>query len=333
VSPPWSPVAHFGGYQNPLRSEQFRGNLWGSAEAPNDGYLLLRGIPNLDAHFGDHVRVFGQLIAADARGVEPSAGPADKTGVDVLQAFAEARLPVTGDTKLTVRVGRQLLSYGSGRLIGLRYGPNVPLPFDGGVIKLTSGQWRLDAFYTRPVQGGTSSFDATSQTRELWGLYASRQRPLGLPGGIDLFYIGYSNKAATFDQRRGDEQRNTVGLRAFGAQAGWSWNGEAMYQFGSFATGDISAWSIATEVGCRVNDLPLRPQLRLRANVASGDKDPNRPALQTFNALFPQGQVLRRVVTHWTPQYRQPSPEPGPEPGRRLRSQLGWDRLLAAEPA
>lgn len=90
-----------------LRSELFRGNFWGSAEAPNDGYLLLRAIPHVDAHLSDHVRVFGQLIAADARGVEPSAGPADKTGVDVLQAFAEGRLPVTGDTNLTVRAGRK----------------------------------------------------------------------------------------------------------------------------------------------------------------------------------------------------------------------------------
>lgn len=280
-----------------LRSEQFEDNLWGAADPPDDGYLWLRAMPHVDVHLGDTVRFFGQLIAADARGVEPTAGPADETGVDVLQAFADVRLPLPDEASATVRGGRQLLSYGSERLIGIRYGPNTPLPFDGGVFIVDSGPWRLDGFYARPVRIGTSSFDdATSRTQELWGIYATRLVPLGLPGGIDAYYLGYTDEVAAFNQGAGHERRHTLGLRLFGSEAGWRWNWEAMYQFGSFAGADISAWSIASETGYQFADAALRPQLQLRANIASGDKNPDRPGLQTFNALFPKGKYFGELT-------------------------------------
>lgn len=54
----------------------------------------------------------------------------------------------------------------------------------------------------------------------------------------------------------------------------------------------IRAWSIATETSYRFNHLPLKPALRLRANIASGDGDPKDDRLGTFNPLFPKGQYF-----------------------------------------
>ena len=275
-----------------IRRERVRGDVWGSADAPDDDRLFLRALPYVDLHVGA-LRLFTQLAAAQAIGVDPAPGPPDQTGLDLLQGFAEARLPLRRGGSVTLRAGRQLVGYGSERLVGLRYGANVPLPFDGAAAMVRTGNWRLDAFYLRPVRTGPGSFnDSSSAARRLWGAYATLRRPLGLPGGIDVYYLGYSNARSAFDQGGGRERRHTLGARLSGERRGWSWNWEGMYQFGRFAGADIAAWSLATETAYRLDGLPLHPRLRLRADIASGDRDKDKPALQTFNAMFPKAKYF-----------------------------------------
>src|SRR6185295_3754013 len=45
----------------------------------------------------------------------------------------------------------------------------------------------------------------------------------------------------------------------------------------------------ASDVGFTFENAPLKPRLGLRANVTSGDDNPNNQDLQTFNPLFPRG--------------------------------------------
>ncbi|MBG6119838.1 hypothetical protein IWY39_003703 [Sphingobium sp. JAI105] len=52
------------------RSESYRDNLWGGADAPNNSYLWLRAMPYADLHVGK-LRAFVQPIAAYAVGVDP----------------------------------------------------------------------------------------------------------------------------------------------------------------------------------------------------------------------------------------------------------------------
>jgi len=58
---------------------------------------------------------------------------------------------------------------------------------------------------------------------------------------------------------------------------------------GSFGNGDIQAWTAASDVGFTFENAPLKPRLGLKANVTSGDDNPNNADLQTFNPLFPKG--------------------------------------------
>jgi hypothetical protein len=125
------------------------------------------------------------------------------------------------------------------------------------------------------VDSRPGSFDdRTSHDRQLWGAYASRQLGSAAGTGADLYYLGYRNRAASFDQGAGREVRHTIGLRSFGTAADWRWNVEAIYQFGRFA------------------DAPLAPNVTVRVNAVSGDKNPDDGKLQTFNALFPKGKYF-----------------------------------------
>lgn len=262
------------------RNENYDDNLWGSADAPDDGYVWLRAMPYVDLHVGK-LRAFVQPIAATSIGVAPSPGPIDGTGVDLLQGFVEADLG-----PITLRGGRQMLSLGTERLIGTRYGPNVPLAFDGLRANVTLGAAQVSLIAVRPVQPGTRSFDdRTSSSKALWGAYA--QMP-----GLDLYYLGFRNDAAHWGTRTGGETRHSLGARWHGTRDNLHWNVEGVAQFGHFDGGTIAAWTLGTEVGRAFPDAPLAPDFTLRVNAVSGDGKRSDNKLGTFNALFPKGKYF-----------------------------------------
>ncbi|VWX53574.1 alginate export family protein [Novosphingobium sp. 9U] len=262
------------------RVESFSNNLWGGAAAPADAYLWTRATPYVDLHAGP-VRAFVQPIAAYAVGVAPAAGPVDQTRTDLLQGFVE----VTAGP-VTVRGGRQMLSLGTERLVGTRYGPNVPLAFDGVRSDVAVGKTKVSLFYAQPVQARLGTFDdRSSPTKALWGAYAAGPT-------LDVYYLGYRNRAASFGGITGREERHSLGLRSHSAAGDWRWNVEGVFQFGRFADQDIRAWTLGSEVSRSFPQAPLKPRATLRFNVISGDRHAGGHTLGTFNALFPKGKYF-----------------------------------------
>lgn len=271
------------------RHEGFRGNFWGGSPVPDDGYLWLRAMPHVDLHAGP-LRAFVQPIAATSRGVGSGNGPVDATGADMLQAFADLRLSLNRQASLTLRGGRMLMPLGSERLVGIRYGPNIPQAFDGGLAVFESGAVTASVFAVKPVAVGQGSFDdRTSTTKHLGGVYATARLAQGV--SLDAYWLAYRNDRAAFAQGTGRELRDTFGFRLFGQRGAWAWNWEAMLQRGRFAGPPIRAWSLATETAYGFAG-PLKPRLRLRANLASGDRDPEDDRLGTFNPMFPKGKYF-----------------------------------------
>src|SRR5207244_3925164 len=87
----------------------------------------------------------------------------------------------------------------------------------------------------------------------------------------------------------GNEKRQNIGTRFWGKLSGLDYNFEFVYQFGQFGSGNINAWTTASDTGYTFKDILWSPRLALRADIASGDKDPNKKELNTFNPLFPRG--------------------------------------------
>lgn len=277
-----------------LRYEGFEDNNWGQEPAPDDDYFWYRVLPTADMHLGPHFRLFGELIGAWAEGKRPFETPVDETDVDLLQGFIDLSVSLDEEnTSLTFRPGRQLLSYGSERLIGTRYGPNVLRTFDGFKGFVEGDGWGVDGFYARPVEPGLDDFDDESHdSLSTWALYGTVDLPFADRSALDLYYIGFDNDVAAFNRGTGSERRHTIGARIFGQEQAWDWDWEAMYQFGEFAEGDISAWSAASSTGYTFADIPLSPRLGLKANIISGDNDPGDADLETFNPLFPKGKYF-----------------------------------------
>ena len=277
-----------------LRYEFYQDNQWGQGPQDPGGYLWARTMPYADLHIGPNVRAFGQLVSAfewwDAAGIRPP----DEDRLDVLQAFVDLSVPIGEGHSLLVRPGRQILRYGSERLLGMRYGANVPLPFDAALARFETGPWRVDAFYGHPVDTKRGEWDdQANDTQALWAVYATTALPsIGKRAGVDAYYIGYSDDEARFAQGPGKEVRHTIGGRFFGETRGLDWDLEASYQFGQYdmatADGRISAWAVNSNIGYTFDRAPFSPRLGMKANVISGDDNPRDAGLQTYNSLFPR---------------------------------------------
>ncbi len=272
------------------RYEYFHNSLWGQGPQDSNGYLLQRYMLHADLHLGPYVRFFGQLKSGLENGRTGGPRPTDEDKLDVHQVFLDGVLGFGDNASLTLRGGRQEMAYGSSRLVSVREGPNVRQSFDGLRMILNAGAWRVDGFVTRPVETNPGYFDdGSDRTRAFWGGYAVRPFPVLPEGNIDLYYLGIRRKEAEFDQGTASELRHSVGMRLWGRTQAWDYNFEFVYQWGNFGSGRIQAWTIASDTGYTIRSMLFTPRIGLKANIASGDRDPTDPDLQTFNALFPRG--------------------------------------------
>lgn len=279
------------------RYEYTHNPLFGEDPQDEAGVWLQRFIAHGDLRFGPNLRLFGELFSALATGRESGPGPVDKNELALQNAFIDLSVAPAEDSKLTLRVGRQELEYGSGRLVDVRDGPNVRRTFDAARAIFEAPDWRVDGLAGRPRTPQPDVFDdETNDDQALWGIYASGGAEMLPFGAIDLYYLGFKDDAGTFVQGTARERRHSIGARFHGEDRGWDWNWEAVYQFGTFGDGSIQAWTLASDTGFTFSGLPWRPRLALSANVASGDGDPDNEDLGTFNPLFPRGNYFSEAA-------------------------------------
>jgi hypothetical protein len=247
--------------------------------------------------------------------------PPDTDTLGVHQLFAEVALERAArrPPAVTLRVGRQELYYGTARLLHVREGTNVRQSFDAvrlivrgpprraGVTSAAGAPTCWPAPSHRPARERST----TRRTRTA-GVGPLRERPgaagLAADATLDVYYLGHARDRARFAQGTGAERRHTAGVRLAGVRAlgaatfGWDW--EPMLQWGRFAPladatsgpapapGRIRAWTVATETRWHWAHAPLAPLVAVRADVASGDRDPRDPDLQTFHPLYPRGNYF-----------------------------------------
>jgi hypothetical protein len=279
------------------------------------------------------VRVFVQFKSGLENGRTGGPRPTDEDQFDLHQGFLDLTAHFDATDSLTLRIGRQELQYGSSRLVSVRESPNVRQSFDGARLLGRMADWRIDAFLTRPVETNPGAFDdGPDNKRIFWGVYAVGPLPL-LPGGhVDLYYLGLRREDALFDQGKARELRHSIGTRLWGEKDGWDYNCEFVYQFGSFGDGDISAWTAASDTGYTFHDAPWRPRLGLKADVTSGDRDPNNPDLQTFNPLFPRGAYFSETSLIGPANHVDVHPSVEIRPTKSVTVSLDWDFFWRESP-
>src|SRR6266446_596723 len=137
--------------------EQIGNDNWGQQPFMN-GYFNQRFMFYFDVHYGKHVRSFVELKSGLNSYRIGGPRPIDEKKLDFQAAFLELG---TGDERnwIKVRVGRQEMEYGSGRLIDVREGPNVRLSVDGVKVKAGVGSGHIDGVAVRPDLDALGFFD------------------------------------------------------------------------------------------------------------------------------------------------------------------------------
>lgn len=156
--------------------EQIGNDNWGQQPFMN-GYFNERYMVHFDVHYGKHVRTFVELKSGLNSYRIGGPRPIDEKKLDFQAGFLEVGTS-EGANSFAIRVGRQELEYGSGRLLDVREGPNVRLSFDGFMVKSKIDSWQIDGFAVRPDLDKPGYFDnAPNHAVGFWGVYATRSLP------------------------------------------------------------------------------------------------------------------------------------------------------------
>ncbi len=251
-------------------------------------FVELRTRLHAEAEPGDHVRAFVQIQDSRRFGEEGSV-LADTEGVDLHQGYAEVH--DIGGIPFEIRGGRQELAFGDQRLVSPLDWNNVGRAWDGVRLRYRPDAATIDLFATVIDENDTIDDDLVFS-----GLYATRSFGDGLLRNGDAYVFwrhGNDDVAAGEDGETGGLDEFTPGLRFDGAAGGlFDWKLEGAYQFGDFATDDLSAYGAAVVIG-RSFDGEMKPRVQLEYDYASGDDDPGDGDRGTFEPLFPFGHAYQ----------------------------------------
>jgi hypothetical protein len=280
--------------------EGFRNALWGIGPQDGNGYLLSRLSVFGDFHINPRVRFFVQLTNNLEMGRNGGPRPViDESKLWFEQAFADIILKKGTEEKkgaekkkdsLVMRVGRQELEFGSGRLVDIREGPNVHQAFDGLSLRWKPAPWDVTGFLTKPVRNRTGFLNSLPDSGvTFWGIYAVRPLPKTKGGNIDLYYLGLDRNMSVFDKGAGRDSRHTIGARFWGKKGGWDYNSEGIFQVGRFRNAGLLAWGNAHDTGYTFRSARFQPRIATTISATSGDDGDPRSRLGTFSPLFPTG--------------------------------------------
>lgn len=256
---------------------------------------LLRTYIHADNHIGKNFRIYAQLASGLKQWglTEPISIQQDLLFVH--QAFLEYNFSNKPDKKIILRVGRQELQVGSGRILSARIGPNIRQSYDVARIILHGfSKWNFSAFYGRPVFNELGVFDnkvLDSRSPDFWNLATTRNFK---NFNTDIYYFGFKNNNAVFNRGFGKEVRHSIGGRIYGRKK-FDFDVEALYQFGTFNDAYINAYTASANIGYSFDKLMFKPRIGLKLDYISGDQKPSSKNFQTFNAMFPDGGYFAGV--------------------------------------
>ncbi|MFD0766905.1 alginate export family protein [Mucilaginibacter lutimaris] len=266
----------------------FKNQDWGEAPVDNDGFVLSRFLAHADLHAGRHFHTFVQLQGSLADGQLDTPSPVDQNPLDLHQAFADYST-LLNTARLTFRVGRQELSYGSQRLVAVRELPNNRQSFDAAKVMYANKDIKLDIFYSNYVLAKPGVFDDSfNKSTRLWGIYTVFNH-VPIIQNVDIYYLGLYKRSSTFDEGKGAERRHSLGARLWNSTTPLQYDIEGVYQFGDFAESDISAWTLSANLSYTFKQTRFEPQIGIKTEAISGDKNHGDGVLNTFNPLFPKG--------------------------------------------
>ncbi|TAK98497.1 MAG: hypothetical protein EPO07_11930 [Verrucomicrobia bacterium] len=205
---------------------------------------------------------------------------------------------------LSLKVGRQELSYGEERLVGAFAWNNIGRVFDAAKVRWQNAWFGADFFASRVVIPEDEVFNVNNDYDYFWGFYATSTKvPKNL---LDVYFLARNASQSAISAEPSPQFPQpsardiyTVGgrLKSKPAEFGnWDYTLEGAYQFGDFrdrrlgATSPLltqDAFMFVAQGGYTFADAWATPRLGFEYAYGSGDSSTNDSTHGTFENLFP----------------------------------------------
>lgn len=263
-------------------------------QASGEHVVALQTLPSLGVRYKS-IRFFAEMIDARVYGSSDrfvtTNSFVDET--DILQLYGGLGTHNFLGTGLHAEAtfGRQTLDFGSRRLIGRNQFRNTINAFDGLHMSLGNDEsWQVRAFVVAPVQRLTVKPDTEARTL-FWGFFLGQRGIKWAHTDLYAYFLEDEIKPGAVPGL----QRSLVtpGLRVFKepAPGEFDYEAETVWQVGRAALvqGGPQLQKFAYFQHIQVGytfDLPWKPQLLIRYDYASGNRDPNGNKDGRFDTLY-----------------------------------------------
>ena len=293
-----------------LRFEAFEGEDFDDTEddpaersgviGENDEWLLTRLHLNIDAHVNEYLRLYLTLASAHLFEDEhhESTRPStrwnwEQDRLDIFEAYADLKL----QPGIHLKLGRQVLQYGSGRYLAEYDYWNVANSFNAVRLQVRRRTWEFDAVVAQYVvtdDGNLNDTDDSYSGRAgrihsgtwdddtIYGAFVTWPDATGTT--LELY--GFARENANQDSHV-----YTLGTRVYGmAGIGWDYEAELMVQPGDerYAL-DHRAWAATAVCGYTWYNRRHAPRLFAGYDYASGDKNVTDTDNEGFDQVYDDG--------------------------------------------
>lgn len=255
-----------------------------------DGFYLFRTRINFDVNAHERVRGYVQLQDSRIWDSEFAVKTAFEDDLDFRQGYLDIGNP--GGDGLTLRLGRQELSYGDQRLIGGFNWSNVAQSFDAAKLIYDTEKFKVDLFASRKViidSGELNEWDDEDNFYGAYGTCKAVEKHV-----IDVYYLFRdADKEIAFGPNvgSGELEESTVGVRVVGKDIRrFDYGLETAWQFGDFGSEDIKALAVVL-LGGYTFDTPSALRVGFEWDHGSGDEAAGDGERNTFDNLWPTNHL------------------------------------------
>lgn len=254
----------------------------------SNDYLLLRQKFHVGYDATDWLAFYteGRNSTSHSDDRSPSA---DEDSMDLHQAYLEL-----GDAKqfpLTLKIGRQGVSYGEERVFGVSDWSNTGRIFDAAKLRYTHDAFWVDLLAAHPVIPVDDKFNEMNDNDFVGAVYAGTKSLI--PKMESELYFVSRNVSLGSPSPTAPRDIYSVGTRLKslpGQFGGWDFSTEVIGQFGSINSGgtrvDHRAMLANFQAGHIWKDTFGTPRLGVEYSYGSGDDDPTDDKNTTFDLLF-----------------------------------------------
>lgn len=286
-----------------LRGElRLRQAGWRDAPGRGAGDVVqgqLRAVAGADWRPLPGLRVYGELGSGAVDRDRDTATANFRNALSVQQLFLELRRPV-GAVLAGVMAGRQEFADGPRQLVSLGDGPNLHRSWNGLRGYVHARRWRLGAFDFRGTRLEPDALDDGVDPRtSLRGMTAGFVLGQAGESFIEPFWFRTRQSAHRIGTATGEDERDSIGLRAWGRRGALKFDALVLRQTGETAGGRaVSAWAASFGASMALSGSGWRPRLSSRIDLGSGGGAWGTGRVRTFHPLYAssnyvsEGQLL-----------------------------------------